>query len=145
MINLDIYVIIELYYGTDPAWDGLELAKFFNCGYQSIYNFMDKYGVPRSDPSETQIRLLKGLGVERQVVFRCPKCRTIMNFSKWISPYRYLFNCPICNSPYYPNIRYRVTKPEDIEKVKEYKKTAQHFAKMYAEAEGEEIKNKQRS
>lgn len=136
MINLDIEAIIELYGGTDPGWDGNELARFFNCGYQTIYNRMEKYGVLRRNPLETQIRLFVGLGIERQTIFKCAKCKAVMIFSKRTNPYKYLFRCPDCNNLFYPDIRYRVTKPEDIERVNKYKEIANELDSLYAEGEG---------
>ncbi len=136
MLNLDINVLIELYWGTDPAWNGYELAKFFNCGYQSIYNFMDKLGVPRRDKSETQANNLKSKGVRKQLSSKCPDCRIILEFSKWINSYRYLFHCLICDKLFYLNVKGRVTKLEDREKVDNFKEIANKLDDLCTEGKG---------
>lgn len=133
MINLDIDVIIELYWGTNPAWDGYELAKFFNCGYQSIYNFMEKYGIPRRNHSETELNYFKGIGVIKHLILFCPDCEILLIFSKWIEPYKYLFRCFNCIKPYHLIMKNRVIKPEDIEKVKRYKEIANGMKEAYGE------------
>jgi len=133
MLNLDIDVIVELYWGTNPAWDGNEIAKFFHCGYQSIYNHMEKYGVRRRNKSEAEINYYKGLGVKKQLISKCPNCNVILNFSKCINPFKYSFQCPVCDKSYYLNMKGRLTKPEDIERFKEFKKIAHGMKIVYGE------------
>ncbi|KKK99104.1 hypothetical protein LCGC14_2636100 [marine sediment metagenome] len=53
--DIDYDTIIRLYWNTEPAWSGLDLAKYFDCGNSSIYKFMEKHGIPRRNQSDAHI------------------------------------------------------------------------------------------
>lgn len=39
------------YWKCDPKWSGHDIAKVIGCHFQTVYNFMEKHGIPIRDYS----------------------------------------------------------------------------------------------
>lgn len=53
--DIDYDFVVEKYWDTNPAWSGIDLAKYYDCDWSTIYRFMKKNDIPRRNHSEANL------------------------------------------------------------------------------------------